>query len=55
MASLLPAATRWKIFFRGQARNPKYLKDGDVVEASAATDDGAIDLGTQRTTVRYSR
>jgi 2-keto-4-pentenoate hydratase/2-oxohepta-3-ene-1,7-dioic acid hydratase in catechol pathway len=54
VASLLPAATRWKIFFRGQGRNPRYLKDGDVVEASVATDDGAIDLGTQRTTVRYS-
>jgi 2-keto-4-pentenoate hydratase/2-oxohepta-3-ene-1,7-dioic acid hydratase in catechol pathway len=55
VASLLPAATKWKIFFRGQARNPRYLKDGDVVEASVATDDGAIDLGTQRTIVRYAR
>ena len=55
VASLLPAATRWKTFLRGQGRNPRYLKDGDVVEASVATDDGAIDLGTQRTTVRYSR
>jgi 2-keto-4-pentenoate hydratase/2-oxohepta-3-ene-1,7-dioic acid hydratase in catechol pathway len=54
VASLLPAATRWSLFFRGQARNPKYLKDGDVVEATVATDDGAIDLGTQRTTVRYA-
>jgi 2-keto-4-pentenoate hydratase/2-oxohepta-3-ene-1,7-dioic acid hydratase in catechol pathway len=53
--SLLPAATKWKLFFRGQARNPKYLKDGDVVEASVATDDGSIDLGTQRTIVRYAR
>jgi 2-keto-4-pentenoate hydratase/2-oxohepta-3-ene-1,7-dioic acid hydratase in catechol pathway len=55
VASLLPAATRWKLFLRGQARNPKYLHDGDVVEATVATDDGAIDLGTQRTIVRYSR
>ena len=55
VASLLPAATRWKIFFRGQARNPNYLKDGDLVEAGVATDDGAIDLGTQRTAVRYAR
>ena len=52
VASLLPAATRWSLFFRAQARNPKYLKDGDVIEAGVATDDGAIDLGTQRTTVR---
>jgi 2-keto-4-pentenoate hydratase/2-oxohepta-3-ene-1,7-dioic acid hydratase in catechol pathway len=33
--------------------NPKYLHDGDVVEASIATDDGAIDLGAQRTVVVY--
>jgi 2-keto-4-pentenoate hydratase/2-oxohepta-3-ene-1,7-dioic acid hydratase in catechol pathway len=55
IASLLPAATRWKLFFGRQARNPRYLKDGDVVEASVATDDGSIDLGTQRTTVRDAR
>ncbi len=55
IASLLPPATKWKLFFRGQARNPKYLKDGDVVEATVATDDGAIDLGTQRTIVRDAR
>ncbi len=55
VASLLPPAVKWKLFFRGQARNPKYLKDGDVVEATVATDDGAIDLGRQRTVVRYAR
>jgi 2-keto-4-pentenoate hydratase/2-oxohepta-3-ene-1,7-dioic acid hydratase in catechol pathway len=55
IGSLLPAATKWKLFFRRQARNPKYLKDGDVVEATVATDDGVIDLGTQRTIVRDSR
>jgi 2-keto-4-pentenoate hydratase/2-oxohepta-3-ene-1,7-dioic acid hydratase in catechol pathway len=55
LASLLPAATKWKLFLRGQARNPKYLTDGDVVEATVATDDGAIDLGTQRTIVRHAR
>ncbi|MEJ2852452.1 MULTISPECIES: fumarylacetoacetate hydrolase family protein [unclassified Saccharothrix] len=55
IAALLPAAVKWKLFFKGQAKNPKYLADGDVVEARVATDDGAIDLGTQRTTVRYAR
>jgi 2-keto-4-pentenoate hydratase/2-oxohepta-3-ene-1,7-dioic acid hydratase in catechol pathway len=55
VASLLPAATKWKLFFQGQARNPRYLHDGDVVDAGVATDDGAIDLGTQRTMVRYAR
>jgi len=53
IVSVLPEDLKWKLFFSGQARNPKYLHDGDVVEASVATDDGAIDLGTQRTIVRF--
>ena len=54
IGSLLPPAVKWKAFFKRQANNPKYLKHGDVVELSVATDDGAIDLGTQRTPVRYA-
>lgn len=54
IGSLLPPAVKWKAFFKRQAGNPKYLKHGDVVEARVFTDDGAIDLGTQRTTVRYA-
>ena len=42
------------MFFAGQAQNTKYLHDGDVVEAGVATDDGKIDLGSQRNVVRYS-
>lgn len=53
IANLLPATVKWNLFFKGQAKNPKYLHAGDVVEATIATDDGAIDLGRQRTTVRY--
>ncbi|WP_040871397.1 fumarylacetoacetate hydrolase family protein [Nocardia exalbida] len=53
IGSLLPPAVKWKMFFKNQAKNPKYLHDGDVVEAAIATDDGVIDLGRQRTTVRY--
>ena len=45
---------KWKAFFKSQARNPKYLHSGDVIEASVSTDDGAIDLGTQRMTVVYA-
>jgi 2-keto-4-pentenoate hydratase/2-oxohepta-3-ene-1,7-dioic acid hydratase in catechol pathway len=52
IASLLPPALKWKLFFRRQAKNPKYLKHGDVVELAIGTDDGAIDLGRQRTVVR---
>ncbi|WP_431956949.1 fumarylacetoacetate hydrolase family protein [Nocardia lijiangensis] len=55
VADFLPPAIKWKMFFQGQAKNPKYLKNGDVVEAAIGTDDGAIDLGRQRTVVRYAR
>lgn len=55
LGSLLPAATKWRLFFKAQAKNPKYLRDSDLVEAAVATDDGKLDLGRQRTTVRYGR
>ena len=41
-------------FLAVQAKNPNYLHHGDVVEATVATDDGAIDLGTQRNKVVYA-
>jgi 2-keto-4-pentenoate hydratase/2-oxohepta-3-ene-1,7-dioic acid hydratase in catechol pathway len=52
IAAFLPPALKWKIFFQRQAQNPKYLKHGDVVQVAIGTDDGAIDLGRQRTIVR---
>ena len=52
ISAFLPPAMKWKLFFQRQAKNPKYLKHGDVVEVAIATDDGAIDLGRQRTVVR---
>jgi 2-keto-4-pentenoate hydratase/2-oxohepta-3-ene-1,7-dioic acid hydratase in catechol pathway len=54
IGSLLPPAMKWKAFFKSQAKNAKYLRDGDVVEATVATDDEAIALGTQRAVVRYA-
>ena len=54
IGNLLPPAVKWKAFFKRQAGNRKYLQHGDIVEASVATDDGAIDLGTQRNPVRYA-
>jgi 2-keto-4-pentenoate hydratase/2-oxohepta-3-ene-1,7-dioic acid hydratase in catechol pathway len=51
IAAFLPPALKWKLFFKRQAQNPKYLHHGDVVEVSIGTDDGAIDLGRQRTVV----
>ncbi|WP_282776291.1 fumarylacetoacetate hydrolase family protein [Nocardia sp. CC201C] len=55
LAALLPPNIKWRLFFRGQAKNPKYLGEGDVMEAAIATDDGVLDLGRQRTVVRYAR
>jgi 2-keto-4-pentenoate hydratase/2-oxohepta-3-ene-1,7-dioic acid hydratase in catechol pathway len=54
IGNLLPPAVKWKAFFKRQGGNPKYLQNGDVVEATIATDDGAIDLGVQRNTVKYA-
>jgi 2-keto-4-pentenoate hydratase/2-oxohepta-3-ene-1,7-dioic acid hydratase in catechol pathway len=54
IGSLMPPAIKWKAFFSRQANNPKYLRHGDVVELSVATDDGAIHLGAQRTPVRFA-
>ncbi len=51
LAGLLPPPVKWRIFFRRQAGNPRYLRDGDVVTASIASADGALDLGAQRCTV----
>lgn len=52
IAGLLPEAKRWELFVKGQARSDAYLKPGDRVVAAIRTDDGALDLGAQRNTVR---
>lgn len=52
IGAMLPPAVKWKAFFKRQASNPLYLRDGDVVELSIATPDGTLDLGVQRTRVR---
>lgn len=52
ISNLLPPATKWRLFFKAQGRNPKYLKSGDVIEIAISTDDRKVDLGRQRTTVR---
>ncbi|MEZ0351610.1 fumarylacetoacetate hydrolase family protein [Mycobacterium sp. pR1184] len=54
IGNLLPTSLKWKVFFSRQAGNPNYLRHGDIVEASVATDDGAIDLGAQRNAVRFA-
>lgn len=51
IGALLPPALKWKAFFKGQAKNPRYLRKGDLITATIATPDGRIDLGEQRTPV----
>ncbi|MEU1517096.1 fumarylacetoacetate hydrolase family protein [Streptomyces sp. NPDC005811] len=55
IGALLPPALKWKAFFRSQAKNPRYLRQGDVMTAAIATADGRIDLGEQRTPVADAR
>lgn len=49
---LLPPRIKWRAFFQKQQSVPAYLQDGQVMTARIATDDGALDLGTQRNRVR---
>jgi 2-keto-4-pentenoate hydratase/2-oxohepta-3-ene-1,7-dioic acid hydratase in catechol pathway len=49
---LLPTPLKWRAFFSREERNPAYLTAGDVITASIASQDGVLDLGTQRTVVR---
>jgi 2-keto-4-pentenoate hydratase/2-oxohepta-3-ene-1,7-dioic acid hydratase in catechol pathway len=51
LVALLPPKVKWTLFFRRQARNPRYLRDGDVVTATIASSDRELDLGTQHNTV----
>jgi 2-keto-4-pentenoate hydratase/2-oxohepta-3-ene-1,7-dioic acid hydratase in catechol pathway len=44
-----------KAFLAAQENNANFLYDGDVIETTVATGDGAIDLGRQRNTVRDAR
>jgi hypothetical protein len=50
-AHALGIRRRGGLFFKRQAANPRYLRDGDVITATIASPDGQLDLGTQRTTV----
>ncbi|MFF3885635.1 fumarylacetoacetate hydrolase family protein [Streptomyces sp. NPDC001914] len=55
LGALLPPDRRWKAFFAREAKNPHYLRHGDVLTSRIATDDGALDLGVQRGTVHVER
>ena len=49
-----PKSQELMAFLKREVSNPKYLQHGDILEVSIATDDGAIDLGTQRNAVTYA-
>ena len=48
---LLSDAGKWRMFVRKGLGNPAYLRPGDRISASIRTDDGAIDLGEQTTSI----
>jgi 2-keto-4-pentenoate hydratase/2-oxohepta-3-ene-1,7-dioic acid hydratase in catechol pathway len=52
VGDVLPTPLKWRVFFSHQERNPAYLTAGDVITTSIASQDGLLDLGTQRTVVR---
>jgi 2-keto-4-pentenoate hydratase/2-oxohepta-3-ene-1,7-dioic acid hydratase in catechol pathway len=47
----LSEATKWKLFIKANQRNPLYLQPSDVLQLSIRTDDGELDLGSQRSRV----
>lgn len=51
ISRLLPQSKYWKKFIAEQLKSSKYLKPGDLIEASIKSPDGKIDLGTLRNRV----
>lgn len=48
---LVSDAGKWRMFINKGRSNPAYLRPGDRISASIRTDDGAIDLGEQTTSI----
>ncbi|MBP8003056.1 MAG: fumarylacetoacetate hydrolase family protein [Chloroflexi bacterium] len=55
MAFLLSSERRYELFIQSQLKNPRYLKDGDVIRACISSHDGQIDLGTQINSVKKGK
>ncbi len=51
IANFMSPKKRFAAFLQGQLKIDKYLKNGDIVEATIRSNDGAIDLGTQKNKV----
>ena len=50
-ALVLTPERRSELFVKGQLKNPRYLKPGDLIRASIYSNDGRVDLGAQLNTV----
>jgi 2,4-diketo-3-deoxy-L-fuconate hydrolase len=51
MSHFMSNATKWRLFMKKAAQNPRYLKPGDEIVASIRTDNGDLELGEQRNRV----
>jgi 2-keto-4-pentenoate hydratase/2-oxohepta-3-ene-1,7-dioic acid hydratase in catechol pathway len=51
LLQVLPERILWKLFLKGQARRPHYLKPGDRIGARIRSRDRVIDLGEQVTEI----
>jgi hypothetical protein len=51
LLQVLPERILWKLFLKGQARRPHYLKPGDRISARIRSRDRVIDLGEQVTEI----
>ncbi|MEM6708865.1 MAG: fumarylacetoacetate hydrolase family protein [Pseudomonadota bacterium] len=51
LASLLPEAKKWRLFLKAQEARCEYLRPGQTVTSHIRSEDGRIDLGTQRNLV----
>jgi len=48
LMGLLPESIKWKFFVKAQKRNGRYLEPGDTLTTRIISEDGQIDLGTQK-------
>jgi hypothetical protein len=51
MRHFMSDAAKWKAFIAKGTKNPLYLRPRDLMTLNINTDDGALDLGEQRTQV----
>lgn len=49
--NLLPEPAKWRLFIKLQAKRSQYLRPGQIVETTIRSQDGVINLGTQRNVV----